>query len=97
MSYRLDNLVASCPILPKYLFWTGRANGDLRVGVRHILSAQVTLWLLDGDVCALSVLSGVSNNGNGVCPHLVAGSDSWSVAGPEMGPANTDLATTKIV
>ena len=89
MSYKLDNRVARFPILPKYPFWVGRANGGLQVEVRHTLSAHVTLWLMAGDVCGCGPLLGVPDNS--VCPVLMDGSNSLPVAGPGLGPANTLL------
>ena len=93
MSYRLDNLVAGCPILPKYLFWSNRVNGGLLVGFRRTLSAHVTLWLVSGgDTCACCILLVVFRNRISVPP--VAGSDLGPGAGSKMGPANI-LGTTK--
>ena len=87
MSYRLDNRVARFPILPKYPFCVGRANGGLQVEVRRTLSAHVTLRLMAGDVCGVTPLLVFRNNG--VCPVLMDGSDSLPVAGPGLGPANS--------
>ena len=40
-------------------------------------------------MCVGDALLGVPDNG--VCPCLVVGPNSWSMVGPDMGPANKDV------
>ena len=102
MSYKLDNLVARFPILPKYPFCIGLGKGGLHGEVLRTLSAHVTLLLMGGDACVCAPLMGFRGNGcvrtpllgirnNEVRPTLLDGSDSLPGVGPELGPPNTEV------